>query len=344
MDLRGRSYLQETDLSADEYVGLLDLAVELRHARRTPRALQAPGEGHLRGKHVALIFEKTSTRTRSAFEVAAHSHGAHSTYLGSGESQLGEKESVEDTARVLGRMFDGIAFRGFRQVDVEQLAAHAGVPVWNALTDEWHPTQSLADLLTMRDHAGRPLKEIAVCYVGDAANNTCASLLTAGALVGMDVRVAAPKERHPRPDTWERAVGIAEESGARMTLTDDPKAAVAGADFVYTDVWLSLGEPPERWDERIDLLLPYQVGATLMRAAQNPDVGFLHCLPAFHDAATSIGRTIQERRGLDALEVSDEVFESPASLVFDQAENRLHTIAALMVATIGEERTVVRLL
>lgn len=330
MDLRGRSYLKDSDLDAGELLALLDLADELRAEKREGRERR-----RLEGKHVALVFQKTSTRTRMAFEVGAHDQGAHTTYLGPGESQLGSKESVADTARVLGRMVDGIELRGFAQADVETLAEHAGVPVWNGLTDDWHPTQSLADLLTMRDHAQRPLGDVSVCYVGDGAGNVCASLVTSGALAGMDVRVASPPARRPAEAVWSAAASLAAASGGRLTLTDDPKEAVQGADFVSTDVWLSLGEPPSLWDERIDLLLPYQVDAALMAATGNPDVKFLHCLPAFHDDRTDVGRQIRARRGLEALEVTDEVFESPASVVFDQAENRLHTIKALMVATLA---------
>ena len=330
MDLLGRSYLKDSDLTADEYRAVLDLAARLREEKRSGRERR-----RLENKTVALLFEKTSTRTRSAFEVGARDQGAHAVYLGPGETQFGVKESTKDTARVLGRMFDGIEFRGFSQSDAEELAFHAGVPVWNGLTDQWHPTQSMADLLTMRDHAGRPLEDISVCFLGDAANNTCASLLTAGALVGMDVRVAAPALRRPAAEVWAEAGALAAASGGSISVTDDPRAAVSGADFLYTDVWLSLGEPEELWDERIDLLLPYQVNAALIEATGNPRVGFLHCLPAFHDARTEIGRRVLARRGLEALEVTDDVFESPGSLVFDEAENRLPTIKALLVATLA---------
>ncbi|MGH8979852.1 MAG: ornithine carbamoyltransferase [Acidimicrobiales bacterium] len=329
MDLRGRSYVKDTDFSAEELTAVLDLAGVLRAEKRAGHERR-----RLEGANVALIFEKTSTRTRASFEIGARDQGAHASYLGAGETQLGVKESPEDTARVLGRMFDGIEFRGYRQADVELLAAHSGVPVWNGLTDEWHPTQSLADLFTMRDHSGRRLGDVSLCYLGDAANNTCASLLCAGALMGMDVRIAAPDTRRPAPQVWKTATGLAAASGASLTVTDDPFAAVSGVDFLYTDVWLSLGEPADLWDERIDSLLPYQVSSALVAATGNPDVGFLHCLPAFHDTQTEIGRAIYDRRGLEALEVTDEVFRSPASLVFDEAENRLHTIKALMVATL----------
>ena len=329
MDLRGRSYLKDTDLSAEEYGEVLDLAGRLRQEKRDGNERQ-----RLAGKNIALLFEKTSTRTRSAFEVAAHDQCAHGTYMGPGETQFGVKESTKDTARVLGRMFDGIEFRGFRQSDAELLADFSGVPVWNGLTDQWHPTQSLADLLTMRDHAPRPLAEVSVCFLGDGANNTCASLLTAGALMGMDVRVAAPTVRRPAPHVWRDAANLASASGGTLTVTEDPQEAVAGADFLYTDVWLSLGEPEALWDERIDLLLPYQVNSALLAATGNPDVKFLHCLPSFHNTETEIGYKLFERRGLESLEVTDEVFESAASVVFDEAENRLHTIKAIMVATL----------
>jgi len=330
MDLCGRSYLRDDDLDADEYGSLLDLAVALRAERRERRERQ-----RLRGTSIALVFQKTSTRTRSAFEVGAHEQGAHTSYLGPGESQFGVKESTKDTARVLGRMFHGIELRGFDQRDVQELAAHAGVPVWNGLTDQWHPTQSLADLLTMRDDARRPLTEVAVCFVGDGAANTCSSLLTAGTLMGMDVRIAAPSARRPAADVVANATELAGRSGGRLMVTDDPAEGVRGADFVYTDVWLSLGEPQELWGARIALLTPYQVNAELLRATGNPQVRFLHCLPAFHDTRTDTGRAVADRYGIDAMEVTDDVFESPASVVFDQAENRLHTIKALLVATLA---------
>jgi ornithine carbamoyltransferase len=330
MDLIGRNLLKETDLSADEFRYLVDFGGQLKMQKRLGQRTS-----RLEGRSIALIFEKTSTRTRSAFEVAAHDEGGHVTYLGPDDSQLGRKESVQDTARVLGRMFDGIEFRGFSQESVEVLGAFAGVPVWNGLTDQWHPTQMLADVLTMRDHAAKPLSAVSYCYLGDGRNNTANSLLVTGALLGLDVRICAPEQLWPSPEVQSIATGLASGSGARLLVTADVTAAVAGADFLYTDVWLSMGEPAGEWDARIDLLLPYQVNAAVMAATGNPAVQFLHCLPALHNTQTRIGQQIYDKRGLTALEVTEEVFESPASLVFDQAENRMHTIKATMVATIG---------
>jgi ornithine carbamoyltransferase len=330
MDLIGRNLLKETDLSAEEFGYLVDLGGHLKMQKQIGQQTS-----RLEGRSVALIFEKTSTRTRSAFEVAAHDEGGHVTYLGPDDSQLGRKESVKDTARVLGRMFDGIEFRGFSQESVEILGACAGVPVWNGLTDKWHPTQMLADMLTMRDHAGKPLSAVSYCYVGDGRNNTANSLLVTGALLGLDVRICAPEALWPAPEVQAIARGLATGSGASLAVTADVASAVKGADFLYTDVWLSMGEPPEEWDARIDLLLPYQVNAAVIAATGNPDVKFLHCLPALHNTQTRIGQQIYDKRGLTALEVTEEVFESPASVVFDQAENRMHTIKAIMVATIG---------
>ena len=330
MDLIGRNLLKEIDLSAEEFLYLVDLGGQLKIQKQLGQRAS-----RLEGRNVALIFEKSSTRTRSAFEVAAHDEGGHVTYLGPDDSQLGRKESVADTARVLGRMFDGIEFRGFSQESVEILGAHAGVPVWNGLTDQWHPTQMLADILTMRDHAAKPLSDVSYCYLGDGRNNTASSLLVTGALLGLDVRICAPQELWPSPDVQRIARGLAAGSGARLTVTADLRAAVAAADFLYTDVWLSMGEPIQEWDKRIDLLLPYQVNAEVMAATGNQAVRFLHCLPALHNTQTQIGQQIYDKRGLTALEVTEEVFESPASVVFDQAENRMHTIKAIMVATIG---------
>ena len=331
MDLRGRSLLKEIDFTAEEFLYLVDLGGRLRADKRAGRRACRLG-----GRSIALIFEKTSTRTRSAFEVATHDEGGNVTYIGPEDSQLGRKESMKDTARVLGRMFDGIEYRGSAQEKVETLGAWAGVPVWNGLTDDWHPTQSLADILTMRDHTAKPLTEVAYCYLGDGRNNTANSLLVTGCLLGMDVRICAPGPLQPAPGVQAIAGGLAAASGARMTVTADLTAAVAGADFLYTDVWLSMGEPAGEWDARIDALLPYQVNAEAMAATGNPAVKFMHCLPALHNTETEIGQRIHDTRGLAALEVTEEVFESPASIVFDQAENRLHTIKAAMVATIGE--------
>jgi ornithine carbamoyltransferase len=330
MDLHGRSLLKETDLTAEEFLFLVELARQLRADKR-----RGVTGRRLAGRNIALIFEKTSTRTRSAFEVAAHDEGGHVTYLGPGESQLGHKESVKDTARVLGRMFDGIEYRGFAQESIETLGEFAGVPVWNGLTDTWHPTQMLADILTMTDHSGKPLAEVSFCYLGDGRNNTANSLLVTGATLGMDARICAPAELQPSGEVRGIAAALAGRSGARVLVTDDVGAGVSGADFVYTDVWLSLGEPEDQWDSRIDQLLPYQVNSAVMTATGNPAAKFLHCPPALHNRDTGIGQRIYDKRGLAALEVTDEVFESRASVVFDQAENRMHTIKALMVATLG---------
>ncbi len=329
-NLSGRNLLKDIDLTPEEFLYVVDLGARLREDKRKRNEQQ-----HLTGLNIALIFEKASTRTLSAFEVGAHDQGAHVTYLGPGESQIGHKESIKDTARVLGRMFDGIEYRGSAQANVEALGEHAGVPVWNGLTDDWHPTQMLADILTMRDHVSRPLGQVAYCYLGDARNNTANSLLVTGALLGMDVRIAAPEVLWPSSDVQSIAHGLAARSGARITVSEDVHVAVRGADFLYTDVWLSMGEPVDKWDSRIDQLLPYQVNEAVMSATGNADVRFMHCLPALHNAETGVGRQIFERRGLSALEVTEEVFESGASIVFEQAENRLHTIKALMVATLG---------
>ena len=329
-NLRGRSLLADADLTKDEFLALVGLAAQLREEK-----LEGVEKKRLKGKNVALIFEKTSTRTRSAFEVGANDQGAQVTYMGPGETQLGKKESVKDTARVLGRMYDGIEFRGFAHRDVEVLARHAGVPVWNGLTDQWHPTQPLADVLTMLDHTDKPLERIALAYVGDARNNTANSLLVAATLLGMDVRLGAPGALQPSEEVQTLARRLASYSDARITVTESPSEAVEGADFVYTDVWLSMGEPKEAWGERIEQLLPYQVNAALLAQSTNPDVKFLHCLPALHNTETEIGAELAATYGVSALEVTSEVFESDASIVFDQAENRLHTIKALLVATLG---------
>ncbi|MFF8925894.1 ornithine carbamoyltransferase [Streptomyces longwoodensis] len=331
IDLRGRSYLSELDFTAVEIHHLLDLAADLKAAKRA--GTEQPG---LSGRHIALIFEKTSTRTRCAFEVAAADQGARTTYLGPGDTHVGHKESVTDTARVLGLMFDGIEYRGSAQSIVTELAAHAGVPVYNGLTDTAHPTQSLCDMLTMREHSAKSLPDISYCYLGDARNNMGNSLLSMGALLGMDVRIAAPKALWPEPALVATCRSLAERSGARITLTEDVETAVRGADFLHTDVWVSMGEPADTWRERIELLLPYQVNDKTLALTGNPDVKFLHCLPALHDHRTQLGQELFETYGLDGLEVTDEVFSSPASIVFDQAENRLHTIKAVLVATLED--------
>ncbi|MFF4585347.1 ornithine carbamoyltransferase [Streptomyces sp. NPDC001388] len=331
IDLRGRSYLSELDFTAPEIHHLLDLAATLKAARRA-----GTEQPRLTGRHLALIFEKTSTRTRCAFEAAAADQGAATTYLGPGDTHIGAKESIADTARVLGRMFDAIEYRGSAQSLVTALAAHSGVPVYNGLTDTAHPTQSLCDVLTMHEHSPKPLPDIAYCYLGDARNNMGNSLLSMGALLGMDVRIAAPARLWPDPALVTTCWKLAEDSGARITLTEDVETAVRGADFLHTDVWVSMGEPAETWRERIELLLPYQVDAKTLAATGNPDVKFMHCLPALHDRSTCLGRDLFDRYGLDALEVTDEVFSSPASIVFDQAENRLHTIKAVLVATLED--------
>jgi ornithine carbamoyltransferase len=329
-DLTGRHFLKELDFTAEEFRHLVALAAELKAAKREGAEVR-----RLTGKNIALIFEKTSTRTRCAFEVAAADQGASTTYLDPSGSQIGHKESVKDTARVLGRMFDGIEYRGSGQDAVEELAAHAGVPVYNGLTDEWHPTQMLADVLTMTEHSDKPLEEIGFAYLGDARYNMGNSYLITGALLGMDVRIVAPRGLWPDEAVVERAQGLAKESGARVTLTEDIAEGVAGADFVATDVWVSMGEPKEVWAERIALLGPYAVTMDVLRATGNDDVKFLHCLPAFHDLGTAVGRQIHEQYGLTSLEVTDEVFESAHSVVFDEAENRMHTIKAVLVATLG---------
>ncbi|NJQ01203.1 ornithine carbamoyltransferase [Streptomyces zingiberis] len=329
-DLTGRHFLKELDLTAEEFRHLLALAAELKAAKRDRTETPA-----LRGRNIALVFEKTSTRTRCAFEVAAADQGASTTYLDPSGSQIGHKESVKDTARVLGRMFDAIQYRGHGQATVEELAAHAGVPVYNGLTDEWHPTQMLADVLTMTEHCAKPLPEIAYAYLGDARCNMGNSYLVTGALLGMDVRVVAPRALWPAEEVVAEAERLAAGSGARITLTEEIAEGVRGADFVATDVWVSMGEPKEVWDERIALLRPYAVTADVLTATGNPDVKFLHCLPAFHDLGTAVAREIHDSYGLTSLEVTDEVFESEHSVVFDEAENRMHTIKAVLVATLA---------
>ena len=331
MSLRGRSFLKEVDWSADEFTALLDLAAELKRAKAASAEHQA-----LRGRNFALVFEKSSTRTRCSFEVAAHDQGANVTFIGPTGSHLGTEESLADTARFLGRLFHGIAYRGHEQGRAEELDADAGVPVWNGLTDQWHPTQILADMLTMREVSGKPLEEISFCFLGDTRFNMARSLLVSGALLGMDARLCGPKALWPPDDVVRTAHSLADGSGARCRVLDDPALAVAGADFVYTDVWLSMGEPEEEWTRRIAALRPYRVTSGLLAASGNPDVRFLHCLPALHDRETVLGERLFELTGLDGIEVTDEVFESEASVVFEQAENRMHTIKALMVATAGD--------
>ena len=330
IDLRGKHLLKLADFSPEEISYLIDLAAELKAAKR-----EGTEEQKLVGKEIALIFEKDSTRTRCAFEVAAYDQGAHVTFIGPSGSHMGHKETVKDTARVLGRMYDAIEYRGFGQDAVEELAKWAGVPIYNGLTDEWHPTQILADFLTFKEHISKPLDEVVFCYLGDARFNMADSYLVGGAKLGMDVRIASPKSLWPRDEIIELARSVAAETGATITLTDDVAEAVRGADFLLTDVWVSMGESDEVWAERIKLLTPYQVNAKTLELTGNPEVKFMHCLPAFHNTETQVGKEIFEKFGMEALEVTEEVFESPASLVFDEAENRLHTIKAVMVATLG---------
>jgi ornithine carbamoyltransferase len=330
-NLRNRSFLKEIDFTARELEHLLELAAALKTVKYA--GTEVP---RLNGKNIALIFEKTSTRTRSAFEVAAYDQGAHVTYLDPSGSQLGHKESIADTARVLGRMYDAIEFRGSAQSDVEELAEYAGVPVYNGLTDEWHPTQMLADFLTMHESSHRPYDSLTYAYLGDARSNTGRSLLVMGAIMGADVRICGPKELWPPSDVQALAAELAGSSGARITLTDERDKALRGTEFIYTDVWVSMGEPKDVWSDRVKLLAPYQVNRQALESTGNSRVKLLHCLPAFHDLNTAVGREVMEHTGMrDGLEVTNEVFESPASIVFDQAENRLHTIKAILVATIG---------
>jgi ornithine carbamoyltransferase len=330
INLKNRHFLKLLDYSADEILYLIKLASKLKKAKASGLEEQMLG-----GKNIALIFEKASTRTRCAFEVAAFDQGAHATYLGPTGSQIGKKESIKDTARVLGRMYDGIEYRGFSQSIVEELAKYAGVPVWNGLTDEFHPTQILADMLTMKEHSSKPLSEIRFCYLGDARNNMGNSLMVGAAKLGMDFRAAAPYSCQPTEELQQICRNIANETGAKIRITEDLAEAVNDCDFLYTDVWVSMGEPDSVWSERIKLLLPYQVNRKVLELTGNPNVKFLHCLPAFHNRETTLGEEIFQKFGLDGLEVTEEVFESDASIVFDQAENRLHTIKAVMVATIS---------
>jgi ornithine carbamoyltransferase len=330
INLRNRNFLKLLDFTPEEIKYLLDLAADLKKAKKNGTESQK-----LKGKNIALIFEKSSTRTRCAFEVAALDQGAHVTYLGPSGSQIGQKESMKDTARVLGRMFDGIEYRGYGQAIVEELAQYAGVPVWNGLTNEFHPTQILADFMTMLEHSPKPLKKISFCYLGDARYNMGNSLLVGAAKMGMDFRTAAPKAFQQGKDLVGQCRKIAMETGATINITDNVDDAVKGVDFLYTDVWVSMGEPDSAWAERIRLMKPYQVNLQVIKKTGNPDVKFLHCLPAFHNRETGVGEEIYQKFGLDSLEVTEDVFESKHSIVFDEAENRLHTIKAVMVATLG---------
>ena len=329
--LKNRNFLKLLDYTPAEIRYLLDLARTLKAAKKAGQE-----EQHLKGRNIALIFEKTSTRTRCAFEVAAYDQGARVTYLGPTGSQIGIKESMKDTARVLGRMYDGIEYRGFGQAIVEELAKYAGVPVWNGLTNEFHPTQILADLLTMEEHSTKPLNQIKFAYLGDARFNMGNSLLVGGAKMGMDVRIVAPKALQPSAELQAQCFAVAKETGARITITDNVDEGVKGCDFVYTDIWVSMGEPDSVWKERIGLLMPYQVNAKLMERTGNPACKFMHCLPSYHNRDTKAGEDVYQKFGLDGVEVTEEVFESPASIVFDEAENRMHTIKAVMVATLGD--------
>jgi len=330
INLKNKSFLKLLDFTPKEIRYLLDLSKKLKDDKKKGKEKKK-----LKGKNIALIFEKTSTRTRCAFEVAAIDQGANVTYLGPSGSQIGHKESMKDTARVLGRMYDGIEYRGFGQKIVDELAEFAGVPVWNGLTDEFHPTQVLADLLTMEEHSKKKLNKISYCYLGDARNNMGNSLMVGGAKMGMDVRLCAPKENWPEGALVKKCKEIAKETGAKITLTEKVEEGVKGVDFLYTDVWLSLGEAAEKWEERIKLMKPYQVNMNVIKLTGNPKVKFLHCLPAFHNRETKVGEEIFNKYGLDGMEVTEDVFESKHSIVFDQSENRLHTIKAVMVATLG---------
>ncbi|MBN1251302.1 MAG: ornithine carbamoyltransferase [Bacteroidales bacterium] len=329
-NLRNRNFLKLLDFTPKEIKFMLDLSIDLKKAKYNGTEQQ-----NLKGKNIALIFEKASTRTRCAFEVAAHDQGANVTYLGPSGSQIGKKESMKDTARVLGRMYDGIEYRGFAQTTVEELGAYAGVPVWNGLTNEFHPTQILADFMTMMEHSDKPLHEIKFAYLGDAKNNMGNSLMIGAAKMGMDFRSIAPKQVQPEKELVNQANEIAKQTGAKITVTESLKEGLKDCDFIYTDVWVSMGEPDEVWKERIELLKPYQVNKQAMDMTGNPNIKFMHCLPAFHNKETAVGAEIFQKFGLDGLEVTEEVFESKASIVFDEAENRLHTIKAVMVATLG---------
>jgi len=330
-NLRHRNFVKLLDFTPKEIKFLLKLSADLKAAKYGGYEQQ-----RLRGKNIALIFEKGSTRTRTAFEVAAYDQGAHVTYLGPSGTHIGKKETMKDTARVLGRSYDGIEYRGFAQETVETLARYAGVPVWNGLTNEFHPTQILADVMTMDEHTDKNLNEIAYCFMGDAHNNTAHSLMIGGVKLGMDVRMCAPRANWPDETLVATCRSIAAETGARLTITDDVATGVKGADFLYTDVWVSMGEPASVWKERINLLQPYQVNAKAMALTGNPNAKFMHCLPAFHNRDTQVGEEIYQKFGIEAMEVTEEVFESEASIVFDEAENRMHTIKAVMVATLGD--------
>lgn len=329
MQLTGRNFLKLLDFTPNEIRYLLDLAHQLKKDKKEGAEKQT-----LKGKNIALIFEKTSTRTRCAFEVAAYDQGAHTTYLGPTGSQIGHKESMKDTARVLGRMYDAIEYRGYGQNLVEELAEYAGVPVWNGLTDEFHPTQILADFLTMEEHCSKPLNQISFCYLGDARNNMGNSLMVGAAKMGMDIRLCAPKSVQPEEQLVAQCQEIAKQTGAKITITSNVDEAVKGVDFLYTDVWVSMGEPAEVWAERVKLLLPYQINSAVLQKTENPQVKVLHCLPAFHNRETKVGEQMYQQFGLEALEITEDVFEGSASIVFDEAENRLHTIKAVMVATL----------
>jgi ornithine carbamoyltransferase len=331
IDLHNRHFLKLLDFTPEEITYMLDLAAKLKKAKKEGNEIQ-----HLKGKNIALIFEKASTRTRCAFEVAAYDQGAHVTYLGPTGSQIGQKESMKDTARVLGGMYDGIEYRGYGQDIVEELGKYAGVPVWNGLTNEFHPTQILADFLTMIEHSKKPLNKMVFCYLGDARYNMGNSLMVGSAKMGIDFRIAAPKSYQPAADLVKKCKAIALETSAKIAITDNVDEAVKGADFLYTDVWVSMGEPDSVWEERIRLLKPYQVNMKVIEKTGNPSVKFLHCLPAFHNRDTKVGEDIFKKFGLDGMEVTEDVFESEHSIVFDEAENRLHTIKAVMVATLGE--------
>ena len=332
MNLKGRNFLTLKDFTPEEITYLIDLSAELKAKKKAGELLE-----YYRGKNIALIFEKTSTRTRCSFEVAAHDLGMGSTYLDPTGSQIGKKESIADTARVLGRMYDGIEYRGFGQEVVEELAKHAGVPVWNGLTNEFHPTQILADLMTMLEHApGKTLPELSFAYLGDARYNMGNSLMVGAAKMGMDIRLVAPKSFWPDEALVTQCREIASVTGARITLTEDVEEGVYDVDFLYTDVWVSMGEPKEAWAERVSLMTPYQINQQVITATRNPEVKFMHCLPAFHNEHTTVGREIEMAYGLKGLEVTDDVFESAHSIVFDEAENRMHTIKAVMVATLGD--------